>query len=359
MAQLAQIRPDGTGAGAAGTSDPASMLQQARVQLQTLESRYAETHPDIVRTRAEVAALEAFVAEQDAADAEAAGSEERELTARRRQLERELASLERIYGPEHPDVVQTRRELEQVDTTLDEQAQGEAGTEGGDARNPAYLSVEAQLAVVRGQLDNLGARRAAVRDRIERYRQRLDRMPRVELEYNEIAGALDDARTRRNALLQKEQTARLSEAVETEERGERFSLIEPPNLPNAPEEPDRRLILVAGLVLGLGAGGGAVAARHFLDDTVSGPGDIAREIGFEPLGIVPNITTPLERMVRIGRRVAVVAVVVAGAGGGAWYVHQRVVPLDVAGMTVWDEVMDRVGPYLPSDLQGQVGAGGS
>jgi uncharacterized protein involved in exopolysaccharide biosynthesis len=340
MAELAQIGPDGT------------MLQDARAQLRTFEARYADTHPDVLRTRAEVAALEAFVAEQDAT----AGSEEGVLAARR-QLERELASLERIYGPEHPDVMRTRRELEQVESSLDEQAGSDAGADGADARNPAYLYVDAQLAVVRRQLDRVEAQRAEVRDRIERYRQRLDRMPRVELEYNEIVGALEDARARRNAILEKEQSARLSEAVENEERGERFSLIEPPNLPNSPEEPDRRLILLAGLVLGLGAGGGAVVARHFLDDTVNGPGDIAREIGFEPLGIVPNITTPVDRLLRLGRRAAVVAVVVAGTGGGAWYVHQQVMPLDVAGMTVWDKVMDRVGPYLPSDLQGQVGAG--
>lgn len=359
MAQLAQIDPQEDVGGAGEVSDPQTMLEDARVQLQTLQARYADTHPDVVRTRAEVAALEDFVAERDVGDEVEDGAASRQLTARRRQLERELASLERIYGPSHPDVQQTRRQLDEVRASLDEQAEGGAASADAGSGNAAYLSLEARLAVVRRQLDTLDARRAEARERIERFRERLDRMPQVELEYNEIAGALDDARARRNALLEKEQTARLSEAVEAEERGERFSLIEPPNLPNVPVEPDRKLILLAGLVLGIAAGGGAVAARHVLDDTVSGPGDIAREIGFEPLGIVPNITTPAERLLRIGRRVAVVAVIVAGSGAGAWVVHRQVIPLDTAAMLAWREVGTRVGPYLPSDLQAQLGFDGS
>jgi uncharacterized protein involved in exopolysaccharide biosynthesis len=359
MAQLAQLELAGSAAGAAVMNDPASMLQEARVELQTLEARYTATHPDILRTRAEVAALEAFLAEQEANNAAALGTENGELATRQRQLERELASLERSYGPEHPDVQHTRRELQQVGVMLDEQAGGDASAAGDDVRNPASFSIAAQLAVVRGQLDTLEARRAEIREQIERYRQRLDRMPRVELDYNEITSALADARARRNALLEKEQVARLSEAVEAEERGERFSLIEPPSLPNSPEKPNRKLILLAGLVLGFGAGGGSVAARHFLDDTVSGPGDIAREIGFEPLGIVPNITTPAERLFRLGRRLAVVVLIVGASGASAWYVHREVVPLDTAALLAWRELGERVGPYLPSDLQAQLGVDGS
>ncbi|MFP4269676.1 MAG: GumC family protein [Alphaproteobacteria bacterium] len=361
MAQLAQIDPRAGGGGGGAISDPRTMLEDARVQLGTLRARYADTHPDVVRTRAEVAALEEFVTQRDVDDEAEAEGGSRELSARRRQLERELASLERIYGPSHPDVQATQRQLDEVRARQDEGSEGGAASAdaGAGSGNAAYLSMEARLAVVRRQLDTLDERRAEARERIAHFGERLDRMPQVELEYNEIAGALDDARARRNALLEKEQMARLSEAVEAEERGERFSLIEPANLPNAPAEPDRRLILLAGLVLGTASGGGAVAARHVIDDKVSGPGDIAREIGFEPLGIVPNITTPAERLLRIGRRIAVVAVIVAGTGAGAWVVHRQVVPLDTAAMLAWREVGSRVGPYLPSDLQAQLGFDGS
>ncbi len=367
MAQLAQIDPQGT-AGEGGVSSPAAMLEDAEIRLQTLQARYAPTHPDVVRVRAEVAALDEFVDRQGPDAAAAAASERRELTAQRDQLERELASLRRIYGEAHPDVTQTEGRLEAIEAALAENAaeaaaagsaESEAEIGASAARNPAYLSLEARLAVVRRQMRTIEERRAEARAQIERYRERLDRMPQVELAYNEIVNALEDARAQRQSLLQKEQTARLSEAVETEERGERFSLIEPPNLPTAPVEPDRRLILLAGLVLGIGAGGGAVAARHFLDDTVSGPGDVAREIGFEPLGIVPNITTPAERLFRLGRRVAVVAVILGASGASAWYVHREVMPLDTAALLAWREVGERIGPYLPSDLQAQLGVDGS
>ncbi len=356
MAQMAQIDPHGAGGGS--IDSPAQMLENARIRLQTLQARYAPTHPDIVRAEAEVEALAAFVDERGGGEAAAAASELRALSADRSRLERELASLERIYGPAHPDVKQTQRELATVEESLAAQADAVDDLEGVGARNPAYLAMEARLAVIRRQMDLVEERRAEIRQTIENYEELLTRAPEVEVAYNRIAGALQDARAQRNSLLQKEQSARLSEAIETEERGERFSLIEPANLPGVPEEPDRKLIVLVGLVLGIGAGGGAVAARHLLDDTVSGAGEIAAEIGFEPIGIVPNITTPADRMLRLGRRLTVMAAIVVVAGGGAWYVHTRVVPLDIAGLTVWDEVVARVGPYLPSDLQAQLGAGG-
>ncbi len=359
MAQLAQIDPASPGGPGSATS-PEAMLEDARIQLQTLQARYAPTHPDIRRVKAEIAALEDFVEELGGGDA-ATAARARELTTRRDQLARELASLRQIYGPAHPDVQRAERELGEVETALEEVegAVEEGGAAATSARNPAYLSLEARLAIVRRQMDTIDARRAEARQRIEASRDRLDRMPQMELRYNEIQSALNDARAQRNSLLEKEQRVRLSEAVEAEDRGERFSLIEPPNLPGAPVEPDRKLILLAGLVLGLGTGGGAVAARHFLDDTVSGPGEIAAEIGFEPLGIVPNITTPTERLLRFGKRLAVVGVILAVTGTGTWYVHTRVVALDTAGLLVWREVVARVGPYLPSDLQARFGADGA
>jgi hypothetical protein len=77
------------------------------------------------------------------------------------------------------------------------------------------------------------------------------------------------------------------------------------------------------------------------------------------LGIVPNITTPAERLFRLGRRVAVVVVIVGAGGASAWFVHREVMPLDTAALLAWREVGERVGPYLPSDLQAQIGIGGS
>ena len=87
------------------------------------------------------------------------------------------------------------------------------------------------------------------------------------------------------------------------------------------------------------------------DDRISGVGDVTAEIGFEPLGMVPNITTPTERLARLAQHGLVALLVVGSVGAGGWLFHTRVIPLDTATTLVSQRVLDRVGPFLPSDLR--------
>jgi hypothetical protein len=72
--------------------------------------------------------------------------------------------------------------------------------------------------------------------------------------------------------------------------------------------------------------------------------------------MVPNITTPTERLALLAKRGLVLAVVVGGVGTGGWFVHTRVIPLDTATTIVSQRVLDRVMPFLPSDLRTQLTA---
>jgi uncharacterized protein involved in exopolysaccharide biosynthesis len=331
-----------------GRSSAAARLETARLQLTELQLRFTPSHPDVVYLRNEIAVLEEIVAEQgDVAAGESSLAQERD------RLAAELATLRARYNPDHPDVQRTIRALEETEAAM---AEGAAAADAVVGTDPALLPVEAQLAVVRSQLDALDRLREDARERIQRYEERLARTVAIEPEYNRLVTAIRDARAQRDVLVEREQAARLGEAVESEERGERFSLIEPATLPGAPVEPNRKLIVLAGLVLAGGAGAGSVTARHFLDDRVAGPGDITKEIGFQPLGMVPNITTPTERLATYARRLAVLLVMVGSVGTAGWYAHTRVMPLDTAGYIAWQRVTDRVMPYLPSDLRAQLRA---
>ena len=346
-AELAQLRlTPAAERGRDSQSSPQARLETARVQLASLQASYSASHPDVVRTRNEVAVLEQLVGDAAGADrAASAGG----LTAERERLDLELDTLRERYGPEHPDVQRTERARAEIDAALADASAATAGLQGSD--DPALLPLQAQLAVVESQLDGLDRLREEARGRIAEYEDRLAQTMEIEPEYARLQRALQDARTQRDALVRQEQRARMGQAVESQERGERFSLIEPATLPGAPESPNRKLILLAGLVLAGGAGAGSVTLRHMTDDRISGVGDVTAEIGFEPLGMVPNITTPTERLARLAKHGLVALLVVGSVGVGGWLFHTRVIPLDTATTLVSQRVLDRVGPFLPSDLR--------
>ena len=83
--------------------------------------------------------------------------------------------------------------------------------------------------------------------------------------------------------------AKLAESLETESKGERFTVIDPPRLPEAPIKPNRFALLFLGVVLAVGSGLGSVALRQALDHGVYGPRALESITGSAPLAVIPYI----------------------------------------------------------------------
>jgi polysaccharide biosynthesis transport protein len=81
---------------------PEARLQAARSELAAAEARYRSGHPDVIRLRREVTALEAVVGERSGSSA---------LAEQEALLSAELASLRERYTTEHPDVRRMQRKL--------------------------------------------------------------------------------------------------------------------------------------------------------------------------------------------------------------------------------------------------------
>ena len=129
-----------------------------------------------------------------------------------------------------------------------EDASGTAKLKSVHADNPVYIQVK-------GELDALTAdRQAAVKKRdelhanLEDYEKRMAQSPEVEREYRELARSLDSAQLKYQETLSKQTEVQISHNLETERKGEKFTMIEPPQPPEKPISPNRLLIIVLGLL---------------------------------------------------------------------------------------------------------------
>ena len=82
--------------------------------------------------------------------------------------------------------------------------------------------------------------------------------------------------------------------MEAERKGEKFTLIEPPQPPEKPVSPNRIAILVVGLILSLALGAAAVVGREAFDASVRGPKDIRELLQVPALASIPVIATTAE-----------------------------------------------------------------
>jgi uncharacterized protein involved in exopolysaccharide biosynthesis len=259
--ELAQQTPhevlyDETGARILG---PADRLKMAQTRYLSLSAVYGEGHPDVMRLRKEIGVLSKEVEQA----AETNDLSDGELAA----LQSELALAREKYSANHPDV-------KRLEKRIAAQAEGErpAATAGSPAgsNNPAYVELQTRLEAANTEIRSLSAQREKLRARLAEYESRLVETPQIEKEYRALMRDYENTMVRYRETRAKLMEAQLSKSLEAERKGERFTLIEPPTLPERPLKPNRIAILVMGMLLSLLGGLGAAYAKETLDNAIWG-----------------------------------------------------------------------------------------
>jgi hypothetical protein len=183
--------------------------------------------------------------------------------------------------------------------------------------------------------DSAVKKRDELQKKFDDYEKRMVQSPNVERQYRELARGLESAQLKYQEILSKQTEAQVAQNLETERKGEKFTLVEPPQTPEKPISPNRTLIVAVGLLLAIALGFGAVVARESLDASVRGPTDIRQLLQVPALASIPIIVTARDRARRKrvmlfswGSGVAVMLLVVLS-------VHFFVRPLDVVLLSLW------------------------
>src|SRR5262249_29981657 len=143
------------------------------------------------------------------------------------------------------------------------------------------------LQAVDEQIDKLKARSSE-------YQKNLTLAPQVEQQYRELARDYDNTRLKYQEIRSKQSEARTAQNLESDRKGERFTLIEPPLPPEEPVSPNRKLIFFLGLMLSVGLAAGVLWLLERLDSSVRSRLDLLKLTGVPPLALVPCIGTEAE-----------------------------------------------------------------
>lgn len=320
-AQLAQLEPAGqifTSSGERVLS-PADRLKMLRSDLARVSATYAPDHPDVVRMKREMQGLEAEVGKINDGN---------DLARQLREAQGQLAQARERYSSDHPDV----RQLERLTASI-ESAMAQAPLTSAAAReaadNPAYIQVSAQREASINERTSLQRKAAGLRTRIAEFESRLAQAPQLEREYSALVRDLEGAQFKYQEVRQKQMEATLAKNLESERKGERFTVIEPPLAAEEPVSPNRLAVSLLGVLLALGAGVGTIAALEMLDPTVRNRRDIEAATSASPLAILPWIDTPAEQALRVQRRRYSMAGLAASVAVAVVLTHFLYRPLDV------------------------------
>lgn len=215
-------------------------------------------------------------------------AEKEEDLLRKRRLEElhvQLVALRQRFSDDHPDVKKARAEIAELERRASALSPDKTR---GEPDNPIYVALSAQLAGVRVEIQGLQRQLERLKGEAADYRRRIAATPKVEEEYNALLAIRDSTQAKVNEMMRKLMDAQVSRGLEKEQRGERFTLIEPPRLPERPYKPNRLLILTLAFFCGCALGVGVAALREVTDDTVHSAEQL-ESTGFPILAGIPRI----------------------------------------------------------------------
>ena len=269
---------------------PEVQLKALQAKYATLAGQYGPDHPDVVKLRHQIEALQQEVGGRSPDSAQ--------LQAQIANLRTNLAAASRTYGPDHPDVKALQAQLASAEDTL---ARLPAATPHDelkkDADNPAYLMLRAQLEAADQQYQSLQTERDNLRKQYAQYQHNVTQTPASERELASLLRDNESAQLRFRELKEKRQAAQMNAQMDEDRTAARLSVVDQPELPTK-TSPARFQLFLVGAVLSLGGGLAGVIGRELLSRSVNGTRDITEIVGAPPLVVIPHIHTREETVQR-------------------------------------------------------------
>jgi polysaccharide biosynthesis transport protein len=221
-----------------------------------------------------------------------------------RDLQKQLTDLEAKYTSRYPDVDKLKDQIagwEQSRKLLEEKPDSVPPTEASanTASRPQSVSlaeVESQLKVTKLEIENYQDATKKLRARMDDLESRLNLTPLREQQLAEVTRNYDNSRQNYQSLLQKKLQSELATNLEKRQQGEQFRIIDPPNLPLKPSEPNRLEILAIGWALGLCVGLGLTALLEMTDETIHNERNLLESVQVPVLVHIPVLHSRRERV---------------------------------------------------------------
>jgi len=302
---------------------PEERLQILKAELISFSANHTDLHPDVIKMKQEIKELEKH------------SSRKEELVERYKRLtalKTDLEVLQSTYKAQHPDVMSTHKKMQALEADIaqlsaEKKNPSPAATIKPD--NPAYINLATQIESVSLQIESRKKEREELKNSLQDYQQRLEKTPQVEKAYSALTRDHENTWAQYQETMKKLMEARVAQGMEQEQKGERFTIIDPAQYPEKPFKPNRLAILLISVILGLGASVGYASIAEFMDQSIKSADDLFNTTGISVLASVPYITTQREQRTRRIKRLVIATVCVIAVACGIALFHVYVMDLNV------------------------------
>jgi polysaccharide chain length determinant protein (PEP-CTERM system associated) len=213
-------------------------------------------------------------------------------------LKRDLANAQSKYTESHPDVIDLKKKIANLESKVE--AKMKALREGKAEENSStpvlnpvakrlLAQYTEQYSVVVLEIRRLKEEERKLKDQIALYQRRVEDTPKREQELSLFTRDYDLLKSNYQSLLDKKIQAQMAENLERKQQGEQFKILDPARIPEKPFKPDRKKILLMGAFAGLAAGLGLAWLRESLDRSFHTVQDVEVYLGIPVIATIPSL----------------------------------------------------------------------
>jgi polysaccharide chain length determinant protein (PEP-CTERM system associated) len=210
-------------------------------------------------------------------------------------LQSQLITLQGRYTDDYPDVVKTKKDIAELQKKLREinsaAANAPASTSPSDAVNlsepPEIQQLRLQIHQYQQVITQATRDQQRLQEQIKIYQGRVALSPAVEEQYRKLTRDYDTAQKFYDDKSKQEKDSETQTAMEREQQGEQMQLQNPADLPAAPTFPNRLLFAGGGLAGGLALGFGLTMWLELRDQAVRTERDVLAVLELPVLSQVP------------------------------------------------------------------------
>ncbi len=210
---------------------------------------------------------------------------------RLKELEKMLTALASEYKDNYPDIIALKQEIK----ALKAQIGGMALPKEARPIDPYLRELVRQREESKLEIASLKDRLLRIKEQMKEYEARVEQAPVREQELMILNRDYGNLKENYRSLLDKKLNARLSGNLEKRQKGEQFRILDPANLPQKPETPNRVKIMWLALALGCGLGGGGVVALEFYRPVFRRSDEVESVLQLRVLASIPNFGSVSDR----------------------------------------------------------------
>src|SRR6202521_1210363 len=230
--------------------------------LMSLNSQLDATTQPLGRAQQDKTYTESMLAQQAAAwKSSQSSSNPQTLEQQLTQLQGQLLQLQARYTADHPDVIKTKADIAEIEKKLKQINAAAAASTATDTNEKASATEPPEIRQLRLQIhqyqgvieqDTLDQKR--LQSQIGIYQSRTAMSPNIEEHYKVLTRDNDNAQAFYKDLLAHKYSADLGSSMETQQQGEQMQILVAAGLPDFPSFPIRPLFAAGGLGAGLALG---------------------------------------------------------------------------------------------------------